>query len=157
MPAVALAAWAGVGCRHAEPADTVHKGPPPERDFKWNEQPLGGVAATAAKPVAVAEGKAPLLYLSDLAATVRIVDRSSESLLAEVTVRPRTIVRVDERNGVVAGSETLVAGPLPKGRRYAIYVVPDEQSITRTGTFQPRPPRKAAEPDNAGTQDSEKK
>ena len=156
--AVTLAACAGGGCQKgggAGESETQLAGPPPDLEMQWTEQPLAGAAASAAQPVAVAEGAAPLLYLSDLGATVRVMDLTAGKLLAEVVVGPRTIVRVDERNGVVADSEVLFAGPLPKGRRYGIYMVPGDESMSRTGTLQPKPPRKAAAPIPARTQQDE--
>jgi hypothetical protein len=88
-----------------------------------------------ARPVPVKEGPAPLVYLTEQGVTVRVVDSASQRTLAETAVPARTIVRVDNRNGVVAGRLTLVPGPLPAGRRYAIMVVPQGESVSRTGTM----------------------
>ena len=110
----------------------------PERP-SIRETPLGGVASMAARPVPVKTGAPPLVYLVETAQVVQVVDETAGLILAESPVRRRTIVRVDERNGVVAGREQLFAGPLPEGRRYGIYVVPDAENVSRSGRFSPRP------------------
>jgi hypothetical protein len=111
---------------------------PPQREMAWEERPLGGVASFAARPMPVTEGPAPLVYLTEQGVTVRVVDRGNERTLAEAAVPGRTIVRVDNRTGVVAGRQTLVPGPLPAGRRYAILIVPQGESVSRTGTMRER-------------------
>ena len=133
--AAAAVAAALVGCQKAEPA----KPREPKVDFGWNEQSLGGVGSTVAGPVAVKAGTPPLYYWSDVAETVRVVDETGGRVLAEIDARPRTIVRVDANTGVGAGQLTLAPGPLPADHRYAIYVVPRGESVSRTGSFQPRP------------------
>jgi hypothetical protein len=106
-----------------------------------NEHELGGVAAQPAQPVPVKQGPAPLVYLAEMTQTVRVEDETEKRVLAETVVSPRTIVRVDERNGVIAGSEQLVAGPLPPGRRYVILIVPDPVNVSRSGIVEPLPQR----------------
>src|SRR5688572_17992871 len=132
-------AAAVVGCQKTEPV----KAEQPKIDLGWNEQPLGGVAAGVAAPVAVRQGTPPLYYWSDMAETLRVVDETGRQVLAEIDARPRTILRVDAKTGVVAGQLTLMAGPLPGDHRYAIYVVPQGESVSRTGNFQPRPSNRA--------------
>ena len=129
------------GCTRSGAGETVvlAEEPPGKMELQWREEPLGGIAAKGAQPVTVKAGVPPLLYLVETPQIVRILDQSNNSILAEVPVGRRTIVRVDEQAGVYAGSRTLVAGPLPAGRRYGIYVVPDGENVSRTGTFQPRP------------------
>jgi hypothetical protein len=137
---VLAACAAGLGCRAAEPTEAVveESAMPPEMEMTWEEHPLGGVAAVTARPVSVKEGPAPLVYMTEQGVTVRVVDRGSERTLAEAAVPGRTIVRVDNRTGVVAGRLTLVPGPLPAGRRYAIQVVPQGANVSRTGTMRER-------------------
>ena len=135
-PAV-LVACVGIGCQSAasqeqsEPAGPAGKPAPVE--IGWEDRPLGGVASGVASPVAVKEGPAPLVYLTESGVTVRIVDRAGEKILAETPVPGRTIVRVDQQTGVVIGRQTLVAGPLPAGGRYAIMVVPQVQGVSSSG------------------------
>jgi hypothetical protein len=86
----------------------------------------------------IKQGPAPLVYLSEMAATLRVVDQSAaDQVLAEGTVGPRSIVVVDTQRGVVFGGRTLVAGPLAGRRRYAIYLVPRGDSVSRSGVSQP--------------------
>jgi hypothetical protein len=128
---------AGLGCGTMQPAEPAveQTGPPPEREMAWEEHALGGVAAMPARPVPVKEGPAPLVYMTQQGETVRVVESGSERMLAEMPVPARTIVRVDTRTGVVVGRQTLVRGPLPAGRRYAIVVVPQGENVSRTGTM----------------------
>lgn len=135
--AVAAGLCGGVGCNRTKPEPAADRpGEPPEKmELAWEERDIPGAAASA--PVMIKEGPAPLLYLSEMAATLRVVDRSGEQVLAEAAVGPRTIVRVDPRGGVVFGGRTLWAGPLPGGRRYAIYVLPGGDNVSRTGVSQP--------------------
>jgi hypothetical protein len=117
-----------------------------EPDQSIRETPLGGVASTAAQPVPVKVGAAPLVYLVDSTQVVQVIDETAGVILAELPVRGRTIVRVDERNGVIMGDDQVFAGPLPEGRRYGIYVVPDEENVSRAGRFMPRPTREIPTP-----------
>ena len=130
------------GCQSRRPADDLDAPQPPvaspEREMHWEEHSLGGVAAMPARPVPVKEGPAPLVYMTQQGETVRVVDRGNERMLAEAAVPARTIVRVDTRTGVVVGRQTLVRGPLPAGRRYAIVVVPQSENVSRTGTMRER-------------------
>jgi len=137
-----MGACAIVGCTSSEPAEKPKAERPTTQQFGMEEKPLGGVAARPAEPVPVKEGPAPLVFLAESTATVRIIDQTGNRFLAETVVRPRTIVRVDERNGVIAGSDQLVAGPLPPGRRYEILIVPDDVNVLRHGTVQPLPTKR---------------
>jgi hypothetical protein len=139
----ALFAQAGAGCQHDRGKNSdanVSQEPPAPMEMNWEQQQIRGPAVSATgKPVAVQQGAMPLAYLSDMPASIRVVDNSSGDTLAEATVRPRTIVRVDERTGVVFGLVTLIPGPLPRDHEYTIYVVPDDQNVSRTGRTMPRP------------------
>lgn len=86
-------------------------------------------------------GNAPLVYMVDSPQTVQVMDETAGVVIAESVLSRRMVLRVDERNGVIAGNDQLFAGPLPKGRRYGIYVVPDGQNLSRTGRYMPRPTR----------------
>src|SRR3954454_23311434 len=122
-------AFALAGCHQQQPAKTRPEqldGPPPAREMVWDETALGGVAAGGASPVPVREGAAPLVYLSEQAQAIRVIDRTSGQVLGDAVVSARTVVSVDERNGVLADRQLLYAGPLEKGHRYAIVVVPSD-------------------------------
>ena len=142
--ALALSAvFAAGGCQSAQrdgaraPGTLPPPGSPVPTELRSVEVPIRGGGAG---PVAIKEGAAPLFYLSEMAATLRVVDRTAGDLiLAEGVVGPRTIVRVDQRTGIVFGRERQFAGPLPEGRRYAIYVVPDNENTWRVGVSQPTP------------------
>ena len=143
-PRVALmGACAMAGCAGSrEPVEKPRAERPTTQQFGMQEEALGGVAARPAAPVPVKEGPAPLVYLVESTATLRIMDQSANRFLAETVASPRTIVRVDERNGIIAGSDQLVAGPLPPGRRYVILVVPDDVNVLRHGNVQPLPTKR---------------
>jgi hypothetical protein len=126
-------AEAGAPRAVAAPASPLAVGP----ELRQSEEPIRGGGA---RPVAIKEGLAPLFYLSDVTATLRVVDRTAGDLiLAEGVVGPRTIVRVDTRTGIVFGRDRQLAGPLPEGRRYAILVVPDGANVWRFGSARPTP------------------
>jgi hypothetical protein len=131
-----------LGCSDSQQTVKAQERAPASDLGLQQEKPLGGVASHAAKPVAVREGTAPLVYLADMPQTIRVIDRTGNLILGETVVGSRTIVRVDERVGVIAGKQTLTPGPLPPGRRYAIYVVPDSTNSSRAGRYQPIPQRK---------------
>jgi hypothetical protein len=105
----------------------------------WNTTPL----AVASEPVAVKEGPAPLFYLVETPGVFRVHDLTEGKDLARADAAGRSIVRVDGRTGVVFGHETLVPGPINTEHRYVIYRDPTGPSMSRQGTFQVPPPRRA--------------
>jgi hypothetical protein len=148
LVAAALCAGAtstvATGCKHDAKADEQAKlnAAPQPVELQWQDQPLEGIAGGVATPVTVKEGSAPLVYLTEQAQVVQVIDRTSNTLLGQAEVAPRSIVRVDERHGVVAGKETVFAGPLDPSHRYAIVVVPQGEAVVRSGRYQPvAPPR----------------
>jgi hypothetical protein len=146
-----LAACALAGCQphhETETTEPMAEAPAPQ-ELTWTEEPLGGIAGRGASPVPVKEGATPLVYLADRTQAVRVVDRTTGRVLGDVTVDARTIVRVDDRNGVLAGKQVLFAGPLEKGHRYAIVVVPPNENVTRFGRFTPVP-QEEVEPEIQG-------
>lgn len=138
---VLLAACAVVGCKATTPSEPPASEQPPKQESTIHEQPLGGVAARPADPVPVKTGTLPLVYLAEMTTTVRVVDQTSNNVLTDAVLSPRTILSIDERNGIVAGIEQIVAGPLPASHRYTIFVVPDDVNISRTGRIKPLPSR----------------
>ena len=75
---------------------------------------------------AVAAAYAP--ELADLTADIRI---------ATGVVGDRTLVRIDDRHGVIFGKDTITPGPLPAGHRYAIYADPSTENVFRQGIGPP--------------------
>jgi len=116
----------------------VPDAPPPQyQGAGWNTTALGGSG-----PVAVKEGAAPLVYLVEAGGAFRVHDQTDRKDLARGQAPGRTVIRVDARNGVVFGGETLLAGPLPADHRYAVYREATGPNFSRQGTFQPRPAKK---------------
>jgi hypothetical protein len=143
LPFALGGAFALAGCRQHQAATAEPEqmeGPPAAQELVWDEKPLGGVAGRGASPVPVKEGAAPLVYLSEQAQAIRVIDRTSGQVLGESVVPARTVVSVDERKGVSAGRQVWYAGPLEKGRRYAIVVVPSDENVSRTGKYVPIEP-----------------
>jgi hypothetical protein len=99
-------------------------------------------ATPAVQPMPVKEGEAPLAYWLESGAVVRVADVQEKLDVARGFVPGRSIVRVDARNGVVFGRETVYPGPLRDGRRYVIYVEPDRRNVSRHEVVQPRPRRR---------------
>src|SRR3954469_23122420 len=92
-----------------------------------------------AEPTVIKQGSAPLVYMVEAGAMVRVRDEDAKLDLARSFAAGRSIVRVDARRGVIYGEDTLVPGPLPADHRYTIYVDPTGENVARQGTFQPRP------------------
>lgn len=130
---------AGAGCG-AKPQAAKPARPPegrPEMSSAWESAPL----PSHAQPTVVKEGAAPLVYLVEAGAVIRVRDATANRDLARGAVSPRAIVRVDERHGVIYGQETVLAGPLPEGHRYLIVVDPAGENVARQGTVRPPPQR----------------
>ena len=140
--ALCAGAVALTGCHHEPVNDPDELAKPRPVELQWKDEPLTGVAGGVATPVTVKEGSAPLVYLNEQAQTVQVVDRTANKILGETDVPPRTVVRVDERLGVIAGKEAVFVGPLDKSHRYAILVVPQGEATVRSGQFQPVAPAK---------------
>src|SRR5688572_2924504 len=80
--AVLTLCCASVACNRATSELEVGDAPPEKMELAWEEGPIPG--APAATPMVVKEGPAPLLYLSERAATLQVVDRSGgDRVLAE--------------------------------------------------------------------------
>ena len=103
------------------------------RHARWDEQPTG----VKQEPVAVAQGPSPLVHLFDIGGPIRVVDLTSKSQLAAATIADRTLVRIDDRNGVTVGQNNLFPGPLPEGHEYVIYLDPTTPNVTRQGIGPP--------------------
>ena len=107
----------------------------PEMSDAWESAPL----PSQAQPTVVKEGPAPLVYLVEGGAVIRVRDASAKRDLARAVVPARAIVRVDERHGVIYSQDTVFAGPLPQGHRYLILVDPTGENVARQGTIRPPP------------------
>jgi len=92
--------------------------------------------------MAVKEGGVPLVYLVELAGTVRVADETTHQDLLRVPVPGRTIVAITE-GGVSIGGATLKLGPLSGDHRYAIYLESDQTNIYRNGEIRPGKPGEA--------------
>jgi len=148
--ALCAAAASASGCKHDVDEQAKADAPQPVK-LNWQEQPLEGVAGGVASPVPVKEGSMPLVYLTEQAQVVQVIDRTANKVLGEAEVPARTIVRVDERIGVVAGNQAIFVGSLDASHRFAILIVPQGQAVVRSGQYQPvAPPRMEQKGSTAG-------
>ena len=85
------------------------------------------------------EGAAPLGYMVEGGAVIRVRDLAGNRDLSQAFVPGRSIVRVDARRGVIYGEHVAFAGPLPENGRYQVIVEPGGENVARQGTFQPTP------------------
>jgi hypothetical protein len=76
------------------------------------------------EPVAVRQGKTPLAHIFDVGGPIHVVDMTDNVQVAAGVVAAKTLVRVDDRHGVIAGDTTLTPGPLVPGHSYVIYADP---------------------------------
>ena len=83
------------------------------------------------QPVAVTEGPAPLAHIFDVGGPVHVMDTTSNIRIAAGVVPNRTLVRVDQRLGVIFGKQTITPGPLPAEHRYAIFADPTTDNTYR--------------------------
>jgi len=120
-----------LGCAHKKPATQ------PADDFAnphWDSTAL----TIKQEPVAVAEGEAPLIHLFDVGGAIRVVDTTTKTQLVSTVLADRTLLSIDARRGIVAGSTVLVPGPLPAGHRFAIYLDPTTENVYRRGIGRPQ-------------------
>jgi hypothetical protein len=156
LVAAALGAGAlvSMGCHDAKKdasEPTKLDAPPRPVELQWKDEPLKGIAGGVASPVTVKEGSMPLVYLSEQQQVVQVVDRTANKVLGETNVAARSIVRVDQRLGVIAGKEAVFVGPLDNTHKYAIVIVPQGEATVRSGQFQPVAPARL-EPKGAATE-----
>jgi hypothetical protein len=126
-----VALGAGAGCqKKAEPTvDPDQQVAELRKGARWDEQPTG----VKQEAVAVTQGPTPLVHLFDIGGPIRIIDLTTKSPLVSANVPNRTLVRIDDRNGVTIGKENLLPGPLPAGHTYGIYLDPTTPNIMRQG------------------------
>ena len=100
---------------------------------RWEETPLH----VSQDPVSVAQGLSPLVYLFDIGGPIRVVDLTAGRTLVAMEIASRTLVRVDDRNGVTIGSNNVVPGPLVAGHQYSIFADPQTSNVLRRGIGPP--------------------
>jgi hypothetical protein len=132
---VGILGAAGCGAKKAAKHSPAPLAGSHDTSSSWQTAPL----PARAEPTAVKEGAAPLVYMVEGGATIRVRDVKSKLDLARAFVPARTIVRVDATRGVIYGDEVVYPGPLPEGGRYVVFVDPAGENVARQGTFQPRP------------------
>ena len=86
----------------------------------------------------VIEGPAPLMYITQGSGIFRVVDRTTGETLAEEFAKGRTVLRVDDKYGVVFGTEVVLKGPRPPGHKYAFYLQADTENYIRQGRIGPK-------------------
>ena len=109
----------------------------PVPEETWTSRPIA-VPVQQARPVK--EGSAPLFYLVESAATVRIVDMTSKRDLVVAPAGRRSLVSVDADAGIKVAGSTMRPGPLPADHRYGIFLENDEANVVRSGIIQPEQP-----------------
>jgi len=83
--------------------------------------------------VVLAQGTAPLVYQVQQPGDMTVKDLTSGRELARTAVRPGTIVWIDQRQGVNAGENNLLPGPLPGGHSYGISIATDPADSFQSG------------------------
>ncbi|MBC8109218.1 MAG: hypothetical protein H7Z14_21710 [Anaerolineae bacterium] len=100
-----------------------------------------------AQPMLIKQGKPTLVYLAEGNATLRFVDiTANNNELARVLVKPRQIVRIDARRGVMLGDTIIRPGPLPNDHQYGIWLEPEAGDMMRDTTI-----RLAPQPEKTGS------
>src|SRR4051812_14069663 len=85
----------------------------------------------------VKQGPAPLAYIVEYAAAIRIAEMESGITLTQAVASPRSIVSIDEATGIRVGQDVLVRGPLPSGHTYGIYIEQSGESVIRSERSRP--------------------
>lgn len=140
---LATAVLAAIGCQPKPEAEATAPPLPttrPDLAEKWESQPI---QVRHAGPIAVAQGRLPLVHRADSGGLMRIVDQSDGRVLVEKTVPPHTLIAVERRRGVVFDGEQVAPGPLSESDRFVIYYVPEDESVMRQGTIRQREPEKS--------------
>jgi hypothetical protein len=103
---------------------------------KWDETPT----RIQQQPVAVTQGQTPLAHIFITGGPIRVVDLTAKVEVAKATVAEQTLVRIDDKHGVIAGKQTIAPGPLAAGHEYAIYADPTTDNVIRHGVGPPALP-----------------
>ena len=141
------------GCRGAGRSEADARGDDTPAAVRWQiERPAPTTAevdrrplAITAKPMLLAQGELPLVYLLPAAGTISVADLSAGAqLVSNVSAPGNTIIRIDPARGVIFGEDHLVPGPLPEDRTYGIYLAPPGENSIETRTISPSlEPRRA--------------
>jgi hypothetical protein len=119
------------GCAHKQPLPTEDEIP------KMETRSASMQMSVTQQPTAVAHGKTPLVYIFATGGPVRVVDVTANIAVGAAVVGNQTLVRVDDRHGVIAGNKTITAGPLPAGHEYVIYADPTTDNVMQNSIMQP--------------------
>jgi hypothetical protein len=140
-----LAGMELIGCASSSPGnpgesqETATTEPSSQRRYSSNYEPAPEVGpgwreksvALPQPQTSVAQGPAPLVYLLDIGAPIRVVDMTSSAVIAQATAPNGSIIRVDPRRGVMVGSQNVLPGPLPADHRYEILIEPTTPGVMR--------------------------
>jgi hypothetical protein len=136
---VFAAGGAASGCAHQDKTANTYDDLP-KMQTHWDETPL----RIEQPSTAVAQGGTPLVFIFIAGGPIHVTDLTSKVIIATGTVADQTLVRVDDRHGVIAGDVTLLPGPLIAGHQYAIYSDPVTSNVIRHGVGPPaQVPRQA--------------
>jgi hypothetical protein len=138
MFAICFAICGVVGCKSkdaapSEGSPTTQHALDPRMHTTWEEQSM----QVEQKPVAVREGTTPLAHIFDHGGPVSVMDLTANIRIAAGVVGDRTLVRIDDRHGVIFGKDTITPGPLPAGHRYGIFADPSTENVFRQGIGPP--------------------
>lgn len=114
--------------------------PPRQAEEELAARPVRVDPLIAPRDLVVREGPAPLVYLMEYPATVVIRDLTDNVRLASAVAPQGSIVAIGSRAGVRIAGETVLAGPLPEGHRYAIVLEVERENIIRSGVVRPERP-----------------
>lgn len=135
----ALVVMAAIGCGR----DKVPPPKPPTTQI-ITERPL----PQNAQPMLIKQGKPTLVYLAEADATLRFVDLTANNELARALVKPRQIVRIDARRGVMLGDTIIRPGPLPNDHQYGIWLEPETGDVMRDTTIRITPQPEKTNPNS---------
>lgn len=130
--AFSFAACGLAGCKAHDDAATQERDLP-RLQTTWDDKPM----QYEQKPVSVKEGITPLAHIFDVGGPVHVMDTTAKIRIAQGVVAGGTLVRIDDRHGVIFGKDTITPGPLPAGHRYAIFADPTTDNVFRRGVGPP--------------------
>jgi hypothetical protein len=141
---LAMAAAIAFGCHRQAASEAPVAGSAefsmqlPTRSENWQSRTIP--APTSDAPIKA--GRAPLVYMTETASTVRISDMTSgQELLPPLDVPARTLISVNSTSGITIGRSNVRRGSLPDDHDYGIFLVPSPFNEFRTGTVRDgRPP-----------------
>src|SRR5580765_286995 len=103
MTCVGIASLAGCHGKDVKPPTPAQEKPVFDVGGGWQtSSPL----PQRAEPTVIKQGSAPLVYMVEAPAMVRVRDEDAKLDLARAPAAGRSIVRVDARRGVIYGEDT---------------------------------------------------